>query len=208
MNTKQILSAILLMFSLLLFSKTEAQVKNKALVSKKTVKTNSKTTKKPSIIKPINYKTVINVPFENEVNFKSDLQKEESEPNDIALDSKKIKSDSTIVEDNHIYNFEIGGVNAPEFKDGLYAFKQFFSKNFKISKSMNSDNINLVMRFVIEKDGTISNIDCYNSTDSASCEEGKRVMSICPKWKPGLHKGKIVRCFSTQIIKIINNQDD
>lgn len=47
--------------------------------------------------------------------------------------------------------------------------------------------------FVVEKDGTISNIKIENPEGDGLDREAKRVIKLFPKWKPGEVKGKKVR---------------
>lgn len=53
----------------------------------------------------------------------------------------------------------------------------------------------IYMRFVVEKDGSISNIE--PARESKDCpefaEECKRVISLMPRWKPGTMQGRRVR---------------
>jgi TonB family protein len=51
--------------------------------------------------------------------------------------------------------------------------------------------------FVVEKDGSISNIKIIRSPDASLNNEAVRVISTMPKWIPGKEKGKTVRVYYT-----------
>ena len=47
--------------------------------------------------------------------------------------------------------------------------------------------------FIIEKDGSVSNVEVVKSLDPRLDEEAVRVISVSPKWSPGQIKGAPVR---------------
>ena len=49
------------------------------------------------------------------------------------------------------------------------------------------------VQFVIEKDGSISNVKVLRPVDPSLDKEAIRVVSSMPKWKPGKQRGKAVR---------------
>ena len=51
----------------------------------------------------------------------------------------------------------------------------------------------VIMQFVVEKDGSISNIEVLRKLGAGCDEEGIRVIKAMPKWTPAEHQGKIVR---------------
>lgn len=51
----------------------------------------------------------------------------------------------------------------------------------------------VTVRFVVEKDGTISNIDIARSPDPILSNEAIRIVSSMPKWSPGIKDNKLVR---------------
>jgi protein TonB len=48
--------------------------------------------------------------------------------------------------------------------------------------------------FVVEKDGSVSNVKILRGIGSGCDEEAYRVVSGMPKWKPGKQRGEAVRC--------------
>ena len=47
--------------------------------------------------------------------------------------------------------------------------------------------------FIVEKDGSVSNVDVKRGIGGGSDEAAVRVIKALPKWKPGKMKGKPVR---------------
>ena len=51
----------------------------------------------------------------------------------------------------------------------------------------------VICTFIVETDGSISNVKVVKNVDPALDKEAVRVISSMPKWKPGTLKGKVVR---------------
>ncbi|MET0759443.1 MAG: energy transducer TonB [Flavobacterium sp.] len=80
----------------------------------------------------------------------------------------------------------------PEFPKGTDAFYKFIAKNFK-SPEEEGLNGKIIMTFVIETDGSISNIKVLQDVGYGSGEEAMRVLKKTDKWIPGKFDGKPVR---------------
>ena len=48
------------------------------------------------------------------------------------------------------------------------------------------------VQFVVEKDGSVSNIKVVRGVDASLDKEAVRVVSVMPKWKPGKQRGEAV----------------
>lgn len=58
----------------------------------------------------------------------------------------------------------------------------------------------VIIQFIIEKDGSVSNVKVLRKIDPALDAEAVRVIRKMPKWKPGKQRGKPVRvCFNLPI---------
>ena len=51
----------------------------------------------------------------------------------------------------------------------------------------------VMVRFVVERDGSATAVEIYKSVDPALDKEAVRVVKSIPKWKPGKQQGKAVR---------------
>lgn len=98
-------------------------------------------------------------------------------------------------DDNNIYN--TAGIEVqPEFPGGKELLFAFISKNFHYSDEMKENEINgkAIASFVIEKDGSISDIKVVRGIGFGTENEIIRVLKSMPKWNPGIQNGKKVRC--------------
>lgn len=84
----------------------------------------------------------------------------------------------------------------PEFPGGQQALFKFLSENVKYPTIAYENGIEgrVICQFVVEKDGTIANVEVVQSGGDASLDkEAVRVLKSMPRWKPGKQKGKPVR---------------
>jgi protein TonB len=51
----------------------------------------------------------------------------------------------------------------------------------------------VIANFVVETDGSISNVEVFRPVFPSLDAEAVRVLSAMPKWKPGMQSGKVVR---------------
>ncbi|MBQ5551600.1 MAG: energy transducer TonB, partial [Bacteroidales bacterium] len=49
------------------------------------------------------------------------------------------------------------------------------------------------VRFVVDTDGSVSNVEVLRGVDPLLDKEAKRVVETLPKWKPGRQRGKAVK---------------
>ena len=84
----------------------------------------------------------------------------------------------------------------PEFPDGgMSGLMQFLSKNIRypVNAQKNGTQGRVTVQFVVNADGSISNIGIIRGVDPELDGEAVRVISTMPNWKPGMQKGKAVR---------------
>lgn len=85
----------------------------------------------------------------------------------------------------------------PEFPGGMEAMWKFLSDHLNYPEEAREKNIEgrSIIQFIVEKDGTISNIELVRSAGDKSLDkEALRIVRMMPKWKPGSQRDKIVRC--------------
>ena len=82
----------------------------------------------------------------------------------------------------------------PEFPGGQGALLQFLAKSIKypVIAQQNGIQGRVTCSFVVGKDGVIRNIEVIRGVDPSLDLEATRVISMMPKWKPGMQKGKEV----------------
>jgi len=78
---------------------------------------------------------------------------------------------------------------------GMPAFYEFVSKKLKYPAQARRMGIEgkVFVEFVIERDGSITDVKAIKGIGAGCDEEAVRVLQSAPKWKPGKQRGKPVR---------------
>lgn len=81
----------------------------------------------------------------------------------------------------------------PKFPGGNV--QKWISKHIKYPMIAQENNIQgkVFVQFVIEKDGSVSNVKVTRSVDPSLDKEAIRVIQSMPKWTPGKQRQKPVR---------------
>lgn len=77
------------------------------------------------------------------------------------------------------------------FPGGMTKFIEFFTKEFKTPKGLNKD-LKLVMSFLVETDGSLSDIKILKDGENGAGQEAIRVLESSPKWNPAKKDGNAV----------------
>jgi len=96
----------------------------------------------------------------------------------------------------------------PEYPGGQQALYTYIATNIKYPAEAKTNNIKgtVYITYIIEKDGSVSNVEIKKGIGGGCDEESARVIKGMPKWSPGLQEGKPVRVQFTLPIKF--NLDD
>ena len=83
----------------------------------------------------------------------------------------------------------------PEYPGGVPKLMEFLSANVRYPVEAQRSKIEgrSVIGFVVERDGSISNVSVTKGSYPLLDDEAIRVVKEMPKWKPGMIKGKPVR---------------
>ncbi|MDR1601871.1 MAG: energy transducer TonB [Tannerella sp.] len=83
----------------------------------------------------------------------------------------------------------------PEFPGGQAAMLSFITKALKYPVVAQENGIagRVTCSFVVNKDGSIVDIEVVRGIDASLDKEAMRVISTMPKWQPGQQRGKPVR---------------
>lgn len=83
----------------------------------------------------------------------------------------------------------------PEYPGGEEARIKFMVENIKYPANAREKGVQgtVFISFVVEKDGSITNVKTLRGIGSGCDEEAVRVISMMPPWKPGIQKGQPVR---------------
>ncbi len=86
----------------------------------------------------------------------------------------------------------------PTFEGGnIGTFAAWVQKQIRYPKEAMEKKIagRVFVRFVIERDGSVSNVEELSSPDKILTDEVVRVLGTSPKWTQGMHSGKAVRVY-------------
>ena len=137
------------------------------------------------------YESVSDIEIEaikESVKFKIDPESDNVES---GLDNNK----STSVEENDDSDV-VGAVDEmPFFPGGPSALIEYLSKaiRYPVETEENSVQGRVICSFVIERDGSISDVKVIKGVDPSLDKEAQRVIMAMPKWNPGKLNGTAVR---------------
>ncbi len=93
----------------------------------------------------------------------------------------------------------------PQFVGGVVSFYKYLGDNIHYPEKSRSRNIQgiVFLTFVVEKDGSLSDIKVVKSVADDIDAEALRVMKICPNWNPGMQNGRAVRVQYTVTVNFV-----
>jgi TonB family protein len=98
------------------------------------------------------------------------------------------------VSDQTVYNF-VSMSTPPNYPGGMYKFYEYLGKNIKypIMAADNEVEGNVFVSFVVEKDGSLTDIKVDRKLGYGTDEEALRVLKLSKRWNPGMQNGRPVR---------------
>ena len=96
--------------------------------------------------------------------------------------------------ENNPLNFRVVE-QLPEFPGGAVEFMKWLTRNLRYPASAQQRRIQgkVVAQFIVNKDGSISNIQILRSVEPSLDREALRVLHMMPQWKPGLQDDRPCR---------------
>lgn len=84
---------------------------------------------------------------------------------------------------------------SPEFTGGETEMYNYLKKHMTYPKIARENNISgkVHVKFVVERDGSISNVTLLNDIGGGCGDEALKAVNSMPKWKPGKQNGTLVR---------------
>ena len=147
------------------------------------------------------YKYLLFVPlafalmFMNSCKRKPKVQKQEMEGTRVVVKAESPEDTAQIknVESTE-KTFEVVE-QMPAFPGGDAALMKYLSENIKYPKAAEKagEQGRVVVNFIVEKDGAISNVNVVRSVTPTLDAEAVRVIKAMPKWVPGKQDGQFVR---------------
>ncbi|MBS6458951.1 MAG: energy transducer TonB [Alistipes sp.] len=111
---------------------------------------------------------------------------------DIEIVQQVAVQEEEIEEEQIFYKVE----TMPSFMGGdLTTFRNWVQGKVKYPQLAQENNISgrVLLMFVVEKDGSLTNIEVLQTPDSSLSEEAIRVLKTSPKWEPGKQRNQSVR---------------
>lgn len=82
----------------------------------------------------------------------------------------------------------------PKFPGGVAGLMKYLARSIKypVIAQENKEQGRVILKMIVGKDGSISNIEVLRSISASLDAEAIRVVSNMPKWEPGLQRGQAV----------------
>jgi TonB family protein len=98
----------------------------------------------------------------------------------------------------------------PEYPGGMTELVKFLGSNIKYPKEAEEKGLEgtVFVQFVVEKDGSITNVQTVKEIGGGCGDEAARVVDSMPKWSPGEQDGKTVRCRMVLPVKFKLDDDE
>ena len=93
----------------------------------------------------------------------------------------------------------------PEFPGGMSNLKKYISENIIYPTVAQENGIsgNVRVSYIINEDGSISDVKVIESIDPYLDKEAVRVISSMPKWSPGIKDGQYVSMRTSSLVKFV-----
>lgn len=127
----------------------------------------------------------------NDTKITTDVDFAEFDENTEVIQQVEVKEE--VIEDDQPF---LIAETMPSFQGGdLNKFRAWVQQNIRFPQIALENGIQgrLVLSFVIEKDGRLTNIQVLQSPDRSLSDEAIRVLSKSPKWSPGKQRNQVVR---------------
>lgn len=127
----------------------------------------------------------------NDTKITTDVDFAEFDENTEVIQQVEVKEE--VIEDDQPF---LIAETMPSFQGGdLNKFRAWVHQNIRFPQIALENGIQgrVVLSFVIEKDGRLTNIQVLQSPDRSLSDEAIRVLSKSPKWSPGKQRNQVVR---------------
>lgn len=119
---------------------------------------------------------------------------------------QNVLGDTTKNKYNKVY---VAVENEPEYPGGVEKFYSFLAKTIHYPTEARNAKIQgkVYVQFVVESDGSISNVSAVRGPGHGLDEEAVRAVELSPKWKPGMQNNRLVRVQYTVPVNFALNPD-
>ena len=118
----------------------------------------------------------------------------EDDKDKVVTISAPVTTSSVVVEEEDNVVFQVVE-KMPSFPGGDAELFKFLSNNIKYPVIAQENGIQgrVICQFVVNRDGSIVDVEVVRSVDPSLDREAIRVIKSMPKWNPGMQRGKPVR---------------
>ena len=104
----------------------------------------------------------------------------------VAVEDENIEDDQPFVKVEEMPTFQGGDLNK---------FRNWVQSKVRYPQIAQENNISgrVFLMFVVERDGSLTNIQVLQTPDTSLSDEAIRVLKTSPKWKPGKQRNQTVR---------------
>ena len=147
------------------------------------------------------YKYLLFVPlafalmFMNSCKRKPKVQKQEMEGTRVVVKAESPEDTAQFKNAESTEKTYVVVEQMPAFPGGGAALMKYLSENIKYPEAAEKagEQGRVVVNFIVEKDGAISNVNVVRSVTPTLDAEAVRVIKAMPKWVPGKQDGQFVR---------------
>jgi len=109
--------------------------------------------------------------------------------------NEKLVSGTAKYEDGSTSDYTGSRARAPEFEGGVVAFGRYLGDNIKYPDLERRNGVSgrVILSFVVEKDGSVSDVKVSKSVSQGLDKEAVRVIKKSAHWVPGTAYGRAVR---------------
>lgn len=123
----------------------------------------------------------------------------DTEITDLKIEEVRVNNDTNII----FHKVEI----EPSFKGGERIYRKFLEKNLDanvpVENGAPEGTYIVILQFIVDKDGTISDVKALTKHGFGMEEECIRLIKLSPNWEPGIQNGRIVKAFKRQPITFV-----
>ncbi|MBQ3636116.1 MAG: energy transducer TonB [Bacteroidales bacterium] len=169
----------------------------------------------PPITMPVEQQTPPPPPPPPAVELITIVDDDEELPNDFEFLSTEATQEDAVIEyqtidvvepdDDEPVDIFIAAEQMPEFPGGTGALMRYIAQSIKYPPMAIDNGIQgkVFVKFVVEADGSVSNVEVARPYDPSLDKEAVRVVKSMPKWSPGKQRGRPVRVAYTMPINFV-----
>ncbi len=176
---------------------TAQNVRQKPVVKKQattTKKQSAATTSKKQPMSTAKKKSTPTTKAKSAVKDEKKIVSDTQTPAGISVGPDNIKVHETTSENYDDKVFDVVE-QMPSFPGGNGKLSEFLSQNvrYPVVAVENGIEGRVIVRFIVERDGSVSNVEVAKGAEASLDNEAVRVVKMMPKWNPGKQNGKAVR---------------